>query len=397
MNMCWLIFLLIFTVWTTGKMRKKVKSKLIVIQTTDIDTGLRPSRSYTSYMLRSIGTQWAVSQQHRRQVPSFEAIRMIKSLRINKRRIRLSPNERKTERKINLNNLKQIEVEDIAGTGSTRLKFSVVNARSVRNKMTEIQHKLVSNHIDALLITESWLLEKDNIWLNTLSWNKIGYKFDSVPRLGKKKGGGLLLVYHDCFKADRIETDKLLSCESQLWIMDVQVWKFSLLGVYHPPSTSNPIPDSIFIDQLTDLVQDLTLQHVNLIVAGDFNIHINDPGNADAVNLLDAMSALGLEQIIKTATHNSGNTLDHVYVVDPEIMGRVLRCEVSDFLSDHRWITLEFNIRKKKLAKEHVKTRKLVENYAQKIEEFCGNLQLDIDDNPLALANLYDHQLFNFV
>ena len=54
-------------------------------------------------------------------------------------------------------------------------------------------------------------------------------------------------------------------------------------------------------------------QYQNSIILGDFNIHIEDLTNADAITFNDAMRALGLEQYISGPTHVRGNTLDPIF------------------------------------------------------------------------------------
>ena len=116
--------------------------------------------------------------------------------------------------------------------------------------------------------------------------------------------------------------------------------------MYHPPQSSNEFLNSLFIDKFTDAIQDLIPITSNVLVASDFNIHINDLSDNDAVIFLDAMSSLGLSQIVSHATHNSGNTLDHMFVEDSELSHTLFRWETSEFLSDRQWIIAEFQIDK---------------------------------------------------
>ena len=86
-------------------------------------------------------------------------------------------------------------------------------------------------------------------------------------------------------------------------------------GIYHPPQVAG-LPNSMFVDQLSDYLMDILAQHSNNIVLGDFNIHVNDHNNVDAGLLLDTLSALGLDQKVFNATHNKGNTIDLIFVED---------------------------------------------------------------------------------
>ena len=173
------------------------------------------------------------------------------------------------------------------------------------------------------------------------------------------------------------------------------VRKLSLLGIYHPPQSSNQTPDSIFIDKLGDAVQEIAATNNNLIITSDLNIHINDLSDNDANILLDALSSLGLTQLVKSATHNSGNTLDHFYVEDPELAMLVVKCGVSDFLSDHCWVVCEFNITKLSLKKEKVETQKLNVNYEDQLRAFTESTSLLSINDAKTLFEEYNQQLKN--
>ena len=78
-----------------------------------------------------------------------------------------------------------------------------------------------------------------------------------------------------------------------------------------------------------DVLSDLMLGHENLFVIGDFNIHLNDLNDADAIYLLDAMFALGFDEYVKTATHNKGNILDPIFINNVSTV-KVLKLVVAD-------------------------------------------------------------------
>ena len=105
-----------------------------------------------------------------------------------------------------------------------------------------------------------------------------------------------MLIYNDNLEVWKVETRKHTSYESELWKVNLHnKINFSLLGVYHPPQSTNTHPDSIFIDKPCGEVHDLLPENRNFILLSDLNIHINDLSNADAVMLVDALSALGLQ------------------------------------------------------------------------------------------------------
>ena len=107
------------------------------------------------------------------------------------------------------------------------------------------------------------------------------------------------------------------------------------MGVYHPPynATNRSTPDSLLILDFADAISNLLPNHKNLIVSGDFNIHVNNVSNDDAIFLLDAMSALDFTHYVNTATHYHGNILDLIFTNTSLIPIR--KC-VGEFVCDHK-------------------------------------------------------------
>ena len=54
------------------------------------------------------------------------------------------------------------------------------------------------------------------------------------------------------------------------------------------------------------------MNDTNGIILGDFNLHVNDPNDDNAMNFIETTQALALEQHIRFPTHTSSNTLDLV-------------------------------------------------------------------------------------
>ena len=173
----------------------------------------------------------------------------------------------------------------------------------------------------------------------------------------------------------------------------------SLLGIYYLPQSTNILPDSIFIDHLCGEVHDLLPEHSNLILLGDLNTHINDLSNEDAVMLIDALSALGLRQIVTKATHQSGNTRDLIFIEEETGLAKQLnRCVTGEFLSDHRWVMVEFYIKQLLTKTQEVKSRKLSPDLKQELGASSSFSELIHIDDPKALYMEYDakmSQLYN--
>ena len=85
--------------------------------------------------------------------------------------------------------------------------------------------------------------------------------------------------------------------------------------------------------------------YTNLVLLGDFNIHTQDMENPDSTTYNDTMEALGLLQHIDKPTHKFGNTLDLIYMESLDRI-RVIHSFIGNFISDHRVVGIELEIRK---------------------------------------------------
>ena len=80
--------------------------------------------------------------------------------------------------------------------------------------------------------------------------------------------------------------------------------------------------------------------YTNLVLLGDFNIHIQDTENPDSITYNDTMEVLGLLQHIDKPTHKFGNTLDLIYIESLDRV-RVIHSFIGNFISNHRVVGIE--------------------------------------------------------
>ena len=66
-------------------------------------------------------------------------------------------------------------------------------------------------------------------------------------------------------------------------------------------------------------------------MAGDFNIHVDVPGDPNRVSLLELLESMGLQQHVVTSTHESGHTLD--LIITRQCDSSVLKCSCARLLS----------------------------------------------------------------
>ena len=115
-----------------------------------------------------------------------------------------------------------------------------------------------------------------------------------------------------------------------------------MLAIYHPPySNGNGV--NVFIDEIAIFLTDFLAKYTDTIIMGDFNMHINDPTDGDAMVFMDTLEAMGLDQNVTFDTHQKGNTLDLVFTEVKSGL-KVNRCDSGPFISDHRAILIELSI-----------------------------------------------------
>ena len=111
----------------------------------------------------------------------------------------------------------------------------------------------------------------------------------------------------------------------------------------------------MFIDDITEFLTEALSQHQNIILAGDFNIHINNQDEPEANMLLDTMTALGLQQHTNFITHHSGNTLDLIFT-ETIMRQKVLMCTPDPFISDHCAVNITLSVPKTSIIRKTMQT-----------------------------------------
>ena len=107
--------------------------------------------------------------------------------------------------------------------------------------------------------------------------------------------------------------------------------------MYHPPLGTTRNTPVKFLAQVSELVQYLFTNHKNLVLLGDFNIHINKLDNQDTQCNIDTMEALVLVQHIDQQTHQLGNTLGLIYTESLKPL-KVYQAFTSTYISDHHLV-----------------------------------------------------------
>ena len=236
-----------------------------------------------------------------------------------------------------------VELNPGPSCASSTLKFSLLNIRSAStitpecDKPAILQEFISDKTIDILSLTETWL-SSDSLPSTLNSLTPSGYSFINAPRL-TGRGGGIALIFRSFLKIHSVSIPLFPSFESLCVRISSGSVSHTLLTIYRPPSLS----ETTFISDFSCLLEHLfSSSRSQLIITGDFNFDVNDPGNHHASSFLQLLSSVGLQQLISFPTHDkytldllitnsSSDTCSNIEFFDPA-------------LSDHYAILADFSI-----------------------------------------------------
>ena len=273
---------------------------------------------------------------------------------------------------------------------SGNLRIATVNARSLKPKQHFLLDLLIEYKIDILIVTETWINNSDNdkTWsecsvLNTGN----GFKLNHGVIRSHKRGGGISIIHRNWLVVNCLEKIEDNDYELTHWQIQQNNKKINLLGCYRPPNGSV----NVFHDKLAGKLQNyLDLQ--NLIILGDFDIHINNINDEDAAQFLQTMNSLGMDQLVKYPTHDSGNILDHIYIKTVNRDIKAIDCCNKDVVSDHQLIVMTINVSTKMQTLRSIEYR----NFKKvEITSFFEDLKLeDIEATTLNdYIELFDNKI----
>ena len=339
---------------------------------------IKPTPSSTVQYPRTIGKQDAITYSHDQLTYLSKSqlcknliglppgsIRRIRDLQLNKKRIKIKQKKTSTINGANFRNLRQVDTtNEIEQHEIEKFWFATFNTRSIKSKEDIILEALNEHQIDLLVTTETWLrdTEDDQQWILGSELNRNG--FQTLPVNRKiKKGGGLALTIKDNIKVKHEDSTKYKSFEHAIWnISHKNMPTFTVVAIYHPPSTCQDSTDATFIDQFTDLLTTLQTKYNKIIMLGDISMHMDDPNNQNACMLQDSINAFDLTLHIKISTHNKGHTLDIIIITKSTGFNNVDEIIPGPYISDHRLLILETTIDKIKPKRISTKARKPVKN-----------------------------------
>jgi hypothetical protein len=187
--------------------------------------------------------------------------------------------------------------------GKRFVPFALINARSLSKQANVISHYIISNKLDLLAVTETWLT-MDTGDCDLLDFCPAGYRAVHLPR-PNRRGGGVDLVFRDSFLVDVLPSGITTpSFENLMVLLRFNSVCVRLVIVYRPPSQSTKCSEGIFLSEFSDFLQSLALSAGKLLLVGDFNIE--KATNSTSTKLLSLLDSHGLTQHVKGLTHIGG-------------------------------------------------------------------------------------------
>ena len=123
-----------------------------------------------------------------------------------------------------------------------------------------------------------------------------------------------------------------------------------LVSIYHPPpSELHKHPITAFTDEFLEKYAEFDVKYNNMLIVGDFNIHVEDVTNGDAEQFVDMCKAIGLDQPVNLTTHHHGHTLDLV-LTELKSAIQVSNIKQANIFQITAWLTLS-SIMKRKFQK----------------------------------------------
>ena len=258
-------------------------------------------------------------------------------------------------KRVNSNNLINIDTRNVYTQDSKCLKFLYFNAQSCGNKTIEINDLIVETNADLVFITETWITSNDTVKLNEMVPN--GYDILLQHRVSRS-GGGVAIIYRLSLDVSILPSPAFSTFEICCLKLKMPNSCLNCSCVYRPTaSKKNNTSINSFLTDFNDFLETLSSES-KVCVLGDFNIHFEKLCDPAALKLKKLLHEHSLTQLVNEPTHSGGHTLDLVITRDSQ--REMYTTVVSDLcLSDHFVISLSLPYHKPKTSTKVTKSRNI--------------------------------------
>ncbi|XP_030262304.1 reticulocyte-binding protein 2 homolog a-like isoform X2 [Sparus aurata] len=239
--------------------------------------------------------------------------------------------------------IQTVDQGEINQTPPGTIRIGLLNTRSMNQRTSRISELITGNYLDVFLTTETWL--RDDTADRVLSMaTPEGFRSHYQVRDGRR-GGGVANQFSEELQGEQLNFNHLniTTFEFVVTVLQHDDWDqpVVIINVYHPPGY-NQQRFRRFLDEFQSLLDEVKKNYSSIIVAGDFNIHVNEERRSYTDEFDFLLWVNNLIQHVEEPTHEGGNTLDLVITTNVEISGLIVR---DDGVSDH--YTVYFNAKPK--------------------------------------------------
>ena len=247
--------------------------------------------------------------------------------------------------KISEKNGKRLNSDDYRGKDiymrsvctSSNIVFGLLNNRSITPKV-DIVYEMLCEGLDILVLTETWHRSSDDISVKMAM--PTGFSFVDRVRISDPCHGGLIIYFSSKFKIKNIQTPVFKTFEVLALKIFINKQPLILLAIYRPGSTQ---PSSLFFTELRTVLEHITLMGSQIIVAGDFNVHVERAIDPHTISLIEIFDEFNLVNRINESTHVMEGILDLIVTShDLPVINR--KIYPSGTFSDHSLIHVCFFI-----------------------------------------------------
>ena len=169
---------------------------------------------------------------------------------------------------------------------------------------------------DVLAVTETWI-RSSTTTVEPIDSTPPGYSIFSAPRTSAShpsktaSGGGTAFLVKESATNLNSTAHSYSSLEYSSITLKITKTLLTIFNIYRPPLPSSHSQSfSIFLNQFSSFLSSAVTTPHDFTIAGDFNIHVDDPLDSQFIQFSDLLDSTNYIQHIHIPTNKQGHTLD---------------------------------------------------------------------------------------
>lgn len=139
------------------------------------------------------------------------------------------------------------------------------------------------------------------------------------------------------------------SFEYSEWVIKIKNDNLRLRAIYRPPYSADRhrISASVFMQEF-EYLESIHLYNKKLLLAGDFNLHVDVADDCGAVKFCNRINIINFRQHVQIPSNRLGHTLDLIISRDVDEL-TITDPVPTHYVSDHSFIETTLSLRKPSL------------------------------------------------